>query len=163
MVDEAFAASVEAIDWFGACEEPWVGELSIASTAVSTLIDAGAAHDDPAWEALTDAAAGRLGDYVAAHCPDEYLRWNALVRAIKERLTTRLMEDVWQPFADWYGFDRLFVLGVQWNVLHAALEHEYRGCGGRPEFFAHLLAVYRAGHIPCGWDGEWPEGRLLVW
>ena len=162
-MDEAFAASIDAIDWFGSCEEVWGGELPIPSSAVPTLLDAGNACADPAWEELTDAAAGRLGDHVAAHCPVEYRNWNPLVRAVKERLTIPLAESVWRPFAEWYGFDQRFVLGVQWNVLHAVLEYEYRGCAGRPEFFLHLLDVYRAGHIPCGWAGEWPAGCLLVW
>ena len=29
-------------------------------------------------------------------------------------------------------------------------------------FFNNLLQVYLAGGWPCGWEGEYPEGRLVV-
>ena len=50
-----------------------------------------------------------------------------------------------------------------WLERAAIMEHEYRDCAGRPEYFLHLLRVYRAGHFPCGWAGEWPAGQLLAW
>lgn len=162
-MDEAFAASVEAIEWFDECEEDWTGELLIPSAGIPTLVEAGDLHDDPAWERVTHAAAQRLKNYIAFNCTREYQNWRSLSEAIQERLTRPLAEEVWRPFAEWYGFDNIFVRGVQWNVLHAALEHEYRECPGRPEFFTHLLEVYRVGHFPCGWEGKWPAGRLLVW
>jgi hypothetical protein len=30
-------------------------------------------------------------------------------------------------------------------------------------FFVDLIDWYRAGHWPCGWDGTYPEGRLIVY
>ena len=29
-------------------------------------------------------------------------------------------------------------------------------------YFRELLPWYEAGHFPCGWDGEWPKGRIRV-
>jgi hypothetical protein len=46
---ETFAASIETIAWFGSCEEPRKGELSIPSAAIPTSEQAGNALDDPAW------------------------------------------------------------------------------------------------------------------
>jgi hypothetical protein len=162
-VDEAFALEVEAIDWFASCGRGLAIDLPLPYVAVTTAEEAARHCSAPAWEELTDAAAGRLGDYVRDRCPAAYAGWNPLTEATKRRLTAPLMSRVWQPFADRHGFGGWFVLGVQWDVLHAAMEHEYRECAGRPEFFGHLLRVYRAGHLPCGWSGECPEGQLLVW
>lgn len=30
-------------------------------------------------------------------------------------------------------------------------------------FFRPLMAWFGAGHWPCGWEGEWPAGRLILW
>jgi hypothetical protein len=30
-------------------------------------------------------------------------------------------------------------------------------------FFLELLTIYQAGHFPCGWQGEWPKGKLLLY
>lgn len=29
-------------------------------------------------------------------------------------------------------------------------------------YFRECLSWFEAGHFPCGWDGEWPDGRLRV-
>ena len=78
-------------------------------------------------------------------------------------MVTPLAERVWRPFAERHGFGKVFVDCVSWNVLGAVMEHEYRRFQERPEFSLHLLRVYRAGHFPCGWSGEWPAGQLLAW
>jgi hypothetical protein len=31
------------------------------------------------------------------------------------------------------------------------------------DFFRGLMKWYQSGHIPCGWDGNWPEGKVIVW
>lgn len=31
------------------------------------------------------------------------------------------------------------------------------------EVFYEMWYWYRVGHWPCGWEGEWPEGRLIVY
>jgi hypothetical protein len=30
-------------------------------------------------------------------------------------------------------------------------------------FFQGLMPWLRAGHWPCGWDGKWPDGKLILW
>ena len=29
-------------------------------------------------------------------------------------------------------------------------------------YFREQLVWFHAGHFPCGWDGEWPNGRMRV-
>lgn len=33
---------------------------------------------------------------------------------------------------------------------------------GRTGFFTGLLEIYKDGHFPCGWEGEYPNGRAAV-
>jgi hypothetical protein len=33
---------------------------------------------------------------------------------------------------------------------------------GRESVFTRIFPVYRAGALPCGWRGRYPEGTLLV-
>lgn len=30
-------------------------------------------------------------------------------------------------------------------------------------FFQSLMPWLRAGHWPYGWEGEWPEGKMILW
>ena len=41
--------------------------------------------------------------------------------------------------------------------------HERSVYGGRPRFYNRLYAIYRAGGYPCGWEGRYPEGRMVVY
>lgn len=30
------------------------------------------------------------------------------------------------------------------------------------KLWSDVITVYRSGHIPCGWEGEFPDGKLLI-
>ena len=30
-------------------------------------------------------------------------------------------------------------------------------------YFREQLPWFHAGHFPCGWDGDWPSGRMRVY
>ena len=55
-----------------------------------------------------------------------------------------------------------FECPAQPGVLHV-MENSYLNGGHKVFFFLELLTVYEAGHFPCGWEGEWPKGRLVVY
>ena len=31
------------------------------------------------------------------------------------------------------------------------------------EFHKHLLDIYLSGHLPCGWNGKYPQGKFMVY
>lgn len=51
---------------------------------------------------------------------------------------------------------------VTWNLQAAFLELHFAR-HRPPRFFGELVRVYEAGHLPCGWQGAWPSGSLIVW
>jgi len=48
---------------------------------------------------------------------------------------------------------------VAYDVAAAAVEL----ATGSPDFFTNLIGWYRLGHWPCGWEGEYPKGKLIVY
>ena len=50
---------------------------------------------------------------------------------------------------------------VQFSILSGCLEEEFRD-RIEESFFMQLILLYLQGHYPCGWDGEYPSGRLIV-
>jgi hypothetical protein len=48
------------------------------------------------------------------------------------------------------------------DLYNSAFNRCVRG-RNKSSFFEKLLAVYRAGGWPCGWDGDYPSGRLAVY
>jgi hypothetical protein len=162
-MDEAFARELEAVDWFTACGQPLAVSLPFQAAPVSSWAEAIERCSDRSWEDVTLEARNQLTEFLHRRHRDDYRNWNAITIAAKERVVTPLVDCVWRPFTERHGLGKVLVDCVSWDVLAAIMEHEYRDCPGRPEFFLHLLRVYRAGHFPCGWSGEWPAGQLHVW
>jgi hypothetical protein len=42
------------------------------------------------------------------------------------------------------------------------MANAYLPSGHKCFYFLELFEVYEAGHFPCGWKGEWPAGKLVV-
>ena len=74
-----------------------------------------------------------------------------------------LSENVWEPYQRCHDLGIAVVHSTRWDVLSALMENAYLESGHRCFFFLELLSVYEAGHFPCGWLGEWPEGKLIVY
>jgi hypothetical protein len=74
-----------------------------------------------------------------------------------------LTEKILVPFQAKHDLDIAFVHNVQWDILGAVMENSYLRSGHSAFFFLELLTVYEAWHFPCGWKGEWPKGKLLVY
>lgn len=162
-MDETFALELEAIGWFADCGQAPADDLPLATSPVGSWPEAIERCSDLSWEATTLEASNRLTLFLHTHHRDAYQRWNEIVAAAKQRVVTSITDRVWAPFAERHGFGRVLVDCASWDVLGAVMEHEYRCFPDRPEFFSHLLRVYRAGHFPCGWVGAWPAGHLLIW
>jgi len=66
-----------------------------------------------------------------------------------------------QTFQQENGLSKEFLDCLKWDVLNIAMETTYKSCRS-PMFFENLLIVYSHGRFPCGWKGEWPNGKLMV-
>jgi hypothetical protein len=87
--------------------------------------------------------------------------WNELVneiRAVTEELVRRKTAEIVRTLE----LPSEFVRPVQRDIALFAMEIEYSNFTGE-EFFSALASVYRAGRLPCGWEGEMPpEGRSII-
>jgi hypothetical protein len=108
-------------------------------------------------------AQNQLTLWLHQHDRQNYQRWNDLVGGFKEAVLNPLTEERWEPYRRRHGLDVVVVHSVQWDALGALMENTYLGSGHRCFFFLELLTVYEAGHFPCGWVGEWPQGKLVVY
>jgi hypothetical protein len=152
---------VESIDWFSAVgaavEVDGARELSVHR--ISSIAEANDQLSSGARESATADAAARLTAWLHEHCPSDYQVWNELARAAKEVIGRTALPAA-RAFATSHSFDGVIVDCVAWDLLNAVMEASYAQCRP-PVFFVDMLTVYEAGHLPCGWDGTWPDGTLL--
>ena len=94
---------------------------------------------------------------------ERYQDWNEITRKFKTDVVMPFTTKVWEPFQQQHGLHVKVVHCVQWDILAAMMENAYMNSNHGSYFFLELLTVYEAGHFPCGWRGEWPQGSLVVY
>ncbi|KAB0546974.1 hypothetical protein F7R01_19035 [Pseudomonas argentinensis] len=149
------AAAIERllrIDWFANIGKP----ASLAGVRQIDHGELGSSLTSDAWEATTLEARNAITARLARLHPSRYQAWNDLAGQAKTAL-----RPIWQKLPVALADDAALA-DLQW-ILHAYLmEAAYSRQLAAPLFFASLVRVYEAGHVPCGWDGEWPAGRLVI-
>lgn len=163
----AFTASdvtgrVRRVNWFARLGEPLALDMTMPVERVGSWTAAEGCRA-AGWENAQLEAQNQLTLWLHQHDRANYQRWNELVGGHKEEVVTPLTESTLLPYQQRHGLEDAIVHSVQWDVLGALMENTYLSSGHRSFFFSELLWVYEAGHLPCGWRGEWPRGSLLVY
>jgi hypothetical protein len=161
-VETDVAARVNAIDWFAHCGEPLSLDLSVEFRQIKSWPQAMKSGKARAWENAELEAQNQLTLWLHLHDHENYQKWNDIVRAHKKAVITPLVEKKIAPFQARHGLDIVLVHSVQWDIIGALMENSYMASGHPAFFFLELLMVYEAGHFPCGWKGDWPQGELVV-
>ena len=160
VISSEIEGTLKRIPWFSRCGVSEEVEIVLPYSLVSTWQSALDALSDPAWEGATAEAQGDLTGRLTKKCPRLYQEWNTLVSEADKLVADHVMPSALKIQAS-QGLPKLFLDCVEWDIGLAVMEHSYAKYSPH-EFFRTLLKVYEKGHFPCGWDGEWPNGTLLV-
>ena len=52
---------------------------------------------------------------------------------------------------------------ISWDLMGVLLEDTYRKYNHGVTFYSELLEIYESGHLPCGWYGDYPEGKFVIY
>ena len=145
------------IEWFSSLGEQYA--LPNVKLAVS-LNDAHEYLSSPEWENVTLEESNNISEYLSVKHSMISQEWNKLAKEAKVFLKNELINKI--PQLDCFD-NKLLLQCVEWDVVHYLIEDAYKDKLKKPLFFNSLMSVYESGHIPCGWDGEWPEGTLVIY
>jgi hypothetical protein len=157
------ASRLTTINWFAHCGERSSLDLSMETVAVTSWQQAITSCKSPVWENVELEAQNQLTLWLHLHDHANYQKWNEIVVSHKNAVVNHLAEQTFIPFQTKNALDIVFVHCVQWDILGALMENSYLGNGHRAFFFLELSMIYEAGHFPCGWEGDWPQGKLCVY
>ena len=129
---------------------------------VESWLHAAASFSGSHWEAVHLEGMNLIRDRVQAVSRDRYNQWNDHVDKIKPSLIEickRKCAEVMQA----NGLPEQFWWSVCADLIGVGMESEYSDVI-EPGFFTNvILDCYLKGHFPCGWEGEFPAGRLIVY
>jgi hypothetical protein len=163
MAESDVAARALAIDWFARCGEQRNFDLTMEVERVNNWAEAMQELQSPAWDDAILEARNQLTLSLDRYNRERFEQWNEIVRPFKDKITAPLTDNVWEPFRKRHGLDVKLVSCTRWNILSALMENAYFDCNHGSFFFLELLTVYEAGHLACGWHGQWPLGKLVIY
>ena len=157
---EALMASLQETEWLTRCGEPdrlkSVWPIEILTSWGEAVRSAGSTN----WQSFRQKRRDELIAHVSQHSPEGFGEWDVVEAAVRswiEENVTSILTDELPPQV---SLDDIRP-EVESDVLGFMLTSIYAGCRP-PPFYREVIQIYRTGHFPCGWHGEYPRGCLRV-
>jgi|SRR5579883_2442080 len=148
---------LETADWFAA-----VGVRDTDAAIVLSSWEEAVEHcGSLEWENLLLEASNQYHERLAERSKERWVRWNEIVNEIK-RVTVPLVQRKVEAVCARHQLPKVFEDTVQWDILGGCMEAEYADVYP-PGFYASQAYWYVKGHFPCGWQGTFPDGKLIVY
>ena len=113
------------------------------------------------WENLCLEALNQYRERLCERSKERFNQWNNNVEMVKAT-TISLVQRKIETVVRQNDLPKVFENVVQWDVLGVCMESEFADVYP-PGFFASNAYWYIKGHFPCGWEGEFPKGTLIVY
>jgi hypothetical protein len=114
-----------------------------------------------AWQNTKLRAQNDLTGYLAKHHSADYQCWNKIMGEIRPRVLQLVGPKLEAKIAE-AAIRKPILDSAAWDLLSLMMESEYSHLVP-PRFFAALGLIYLVGHCPCGWQGEYPDGKLVIY
>lgn len=161
-IDQDILNRIKQINWFTNCGQTLQKEIQIRYINVDNWKEAEQNYQDSNWENTTLAARNELTVFLHNKYRDQYSKWNSLVKEARMFIEEEVIPKV-EIYSEKNELDKVFIDCVKWDILNAIMESTYSKCNHGPAFFLELLNVYESGNFPCGWEGKWPKGSLIIY
>lgn len=150
--------------WIGRCGDTTPFDSPFAVRWAGSLTTAQAACTGPFWSRVSLDAQNALSLFLLKAAPQRRERWNEIVQAAHDEVLAPLWAGALDARIDDVGLGPRVQSCIRHDLTMALLSRAFDDLEDGPRFFEQKLAVYRAGHFPCGWYlGRPPQGVLLVW
>lgn len=143
----------------------WFSRVGVRDTenaiVLSSWVEAVEQCSSTDWENLCLEAANQYRERLQERSPGALVIWNELAVSLTptvRALVRRKVDGVLRV----HHLPRVFEDTVQWDILHTCLEAEFADVFP-PGFFASQAYWYSVGHFPCGWQGDFPRGQLIIY
>jgi hypothetical protein len=165
-LDRSIITELQGVPWLQCCGSDLPDEV----VGVQKVIDeshalSSFASDD--WADVKTEAQGDLTGYLSKyHYSDYGGYWNNLVKEATKLIEGVALEQL-RAALQRRGWSDDFCKPIIVDLIRAVVEVSYRAKFRKaPAFFGTVLAIYKSGHLPCGWSGtisRWPEGSIIAY
>jgi len=148
----AAAEEIKVIELFKHCGELVADENVIQVLSWDGAIAAAQSKD---WGYANMESINLCRDVLVTTARERYQQWNNIVDTIKY-----ILRDIFEEVNETYPKD--VSKNVEWVLLNYLVEKEYEDLYPNG-YYQEWIKWYFAGHHICGWRGEFPDGKLIIY
>ncbi len=162
----AFLESLSDVPWFSQVEQPTERDAELVRVGLDFLAGHhGSPYAD--WGNALVSAENRIERLVFDH--RRLGEWNKIREVVD--FPTELVDEFYLNLEErhpgYYGDTCLYAHELVDPPLHmlwgAVDEVMLADLDPGLNFFGSQIPWFRRGHWPCGWQGDWPQGKLILW
>ncbi len=143
----------------------WFVCVGVKDTAVAIVLSSwheAIAHcSSTEWENICLDASNQYCRGILERSVERFKRWNEIAIELKETTIPFVRRKI-EAVVKEQRLPEIFENMVQWDILGVCMEAEYEDVYP-PGFYASQAYWYVKGHFPCGWEGEFPKGKLIIY
>ena len=148
----AAAEEIKVIELFKHCGELVADENVIQVHSWDETVAAAQSKD---WGYANMESINLCRDVLVTTARERYQQWNNIVDTIKY-----ILRDTFEEVNETYPKD--VSKNVEWVLLNYLVEKEYEDLYPNG-YYQKWIKWYFAGHHICGWQGEFPDGKLIIY
>lgn len=143
----------------------WFSKVGVRDTEAAIVLrswpEAMASCASAEWSNLLLEASNSYFERLAERTAEIHQKWNPTIERLKV-VTSPFVREKVRRVAEENKLPKVFEDTVQWDILHLCMECEFADIYP-VGFYASQAYWYVNGHFPCGWEGEFPKGKLIVY
>ncbi len=154
---KATLEKLEEADWFSCVGKKDTTAAIVLSSWTEAIEHCGAIE----WENLCLEAVNQYRERLVERSRERFNKWNEIVDELKKTTKPFARRKIEVVVRD-HDLPKVFEDTVHWDVLNVCMEAEYADVY-QPGYYASQAYWYVKGHFPCGWDGEFPKGKRIIY
>jgi len=158
--DPQYLERLEQLPWLQNCGQPLPPGISALRAA--SWAEAQESCASLKWENVGLDAKGEITELLSRKRCREYEDWNKIAAAGR-KWAAEFLKPLVETVATREGFSDEVYVCMRWDVIGMIHAHAYERFRVPTFYSKTIFGIYAAGHFPCGFDGDWPSGQLVVY
>ena len=160
IIEKEFVETILNCQWLQRCGQ--IDNLGFDVEYLSSKRDVEKNINATKWENICLERKGDFTTYLLKNHKAQYNKyWNEEVRRIKEQYISKISEKVNIALTN-SDLSVDILDDIKMNILSIFML-EYYSEYYSSDFYNKMMKIYLAGHLPCGWIGEYPNGKFIVY
>jgi hypothetical protein len=113
------------------------------------------------WENLSLEALNQYRERIVERSRERFEQWNEIVEEVTKTTVPFVRRKI-EAVVREHGLPKVFEDLVQWDMMGVCMEAEYADVYP-PGYYGSQAYWYVKGHFPCGWQGDFPKGTLIIY